>query len=111
MLTRVAVPAGWMPSAGGSLFAIEPCPAAAPLVATPMHHGMAKDQPAHDRSRKTPDCPFAPLVAAGLPPLPAVTLAAPAPVVALAYWRPRPISFLTAGTSRLPPSTGPPART
>jgi len=74
-----------------------------------MHHGAGKHQPSHHDPSKAPDCPFAPLIAAGLPPISVAKLPTPPAVDALAYWRPRPTTFLTAGSSRLPPSTGPPA--
>lgn len=109
LLVRLAVPEGWMPSAGSRAFAIEPCPVAAPLAVAPMHHGGGKHQsPGHGSSR-TPDCPFAPLLATGLPPVAAAALPAPPPFLGPPPDWPRPTTFLSSGVSPLPPSTGPPS--
>src|SRR4051812_19222002 len=55
LFLRMWVPAGWMPSANGGAFAIEPCVAAAPM---PMDHGSNHD-PSH-KAQHDGDCSFAP---------------------------------------------------
>lgn len=109
LLVRLAVPEGWMPSEGSRTFAIEPCPAAAPLALRPMHHGGGKHQAPVHGSSKASDCPFAPLLVAGLVPLAAAAQLAPPPSMGPQVDWPRPATFLSTDANRLPPSTGPPS--
>jgi hypothetical protein len=108
LFLRTLVPAGWMPSATGGLFAIEPCPAAEPPPA--MTHGSGHHHSSsHGSQHDGGDCAFSPLLAgftsfavAGLPagPLPQDEAAPPQSFVVL----------LKTGPPALPPpSTGPPA--
>ena len=109
LFLRVLVPAGWMPAASGGLFAIEPCPAAAPIpslqAAGHHHHGGADH---HSHGSHDGDCAFAPLLAASAPldlapVLPAPTLVAQVPSTPLAA------APLKTGPPALPPpATGPP---
>jgi hypothetical protein len=109
LFLRLWVPAGWMPSAAGGVFVIEPCPSGGPApMAHAMHHGAShKDSP--HRTQHQADCTFAPHHA-GAPP---VALAPPlaAPLLASAS---RDESIVagyapTGPPAPPPPATGPPA--
>jgi len=107
---RVWVPAGWMPAAQGSAFAIEPCPAAAPA---PAIHSMKHDGGDHHGSshqnQHSGDCAFAPAHAAAAPSDYAPLL--PAPVLAARQLTNEvaPPFFATGPPSPPPPARGPPA--
>jgi hypothetical protein len=108
LFLRTLVPAGWMPSATGGLFAIEPCPAAEPPPAmthgSGHHHSSPRGSQHHGG-----DCAFSPLLTgfasfavSELPaaPLPQAETAPPRSLVGL---------FKTGPPALPPPSTGPPA--
>ena len=110
LFLRLWVPAGWMPAANGALFAIEPCPAAQPMVtAHGMHDHGSSDHHGDHKAGHDGDCSFAPhhggLAQLASTPVPAEPLAAterPAQPGTPAFFATGPPAFL-------PPATGPPA--
>ena len=114
LFLRVWVPAGWMPSADGGAFAIEPCVAAAPA---PMlhasHHGSSHGGASHHGSshqnQHDGDCSFAPHQAGIAPVAEMPALVAPAPVVAVLRQTSAASFFPTGPPAPPPPATGPPA--
>ena len=104
LFLRVWVPAGWMPSANGGAFAIEPCAAAAPM---PMDHG-SKHDPSH-KAQHDGDCSFAPHHAGIAPITLPSALATPAEVAAAPIQRQRAPFFAIGPPAPPPPATGPPA--
>jgi len=111
LFLRLLVPAGWMPAPDRGAFAIEPCPAAAPVAsahaAAHHHHGRA-DHQSHS-SNHDGDCAFAPL-SAGIASLDLAPLAAAPVLIAQRQATPLVASPLKTGPPALPPpATGPPA--
>ena len=110
LFLRVLVPAGWMPAANGGAFAIEPCPAAAPVPsvhASQHHHDDAAGHHSHGTSHEG-DCAFAPLLAgfASLDLAPQLHAPPPVPQVPAASLA---AAALNTGPPALPPpATGPP---
>jgi len=104
LFLRVWVPAGWMPSANGGAFAIEPCSAAA---SAPMSH--ASHHGSQHKGQHDGDCSFAPHHAGAAPAELAPAIIAP---VAIAEALPQ-ISltafFPTGPPAPPPPATGPPS--
>ncbi len=112
LLLRIAVPAGWMPAADGSL-SIVPCygfaPPAAPIAHSGGHHGSPKPHHAPEPEREAPQpCVFLALGAAVTPPDPILpALPSPGPIAqALVPAAVRAIPQRLAAPP--PPSTGPP---
>ena len=110
LFLRVWVPAGWMPAANGTPFAIEPCAASAPQPlahAQNAHHG-GPHKGQHNGQHEG-YCAFAPLQAG-------FAAAAQAPQLIAPALAPTPlpeqfaVPFLATGPpSPPPPATGPPA--
>lgn len=106
LFLRLSVPDGWMPAPTGGPFAIEPCPAAAPMT---MPMGGTSDHGSSHKGGHDGECAFAPFqtgidLAAATPPL-HVPQAAPEA-------QPERIRLqsLTGGSpAPPPPATGPPA--
>ena len=108
---RVLVPAGWMPSATGGGFAIEPCPAAAPapsLHGPGHHHHGASDHRSHGTNHDG-ECAFSPLLAGVAELDTAPTLAAPARVEEAATSTTAAAHLKTGPPALPPPATGPPS--
>jgi hypothetical protein len=111
LFLRALVPAGWMPTPSGGAFAIEPCPAAEPLVtvdASAHRHGQTRHDPSHKGNHGS-DCAFAPLLTAfaaidvpALLPAPFASTATPIGLINAPV-------FTTGPPALLPPATGPPA--
>ena len=106
LFLRVAVPAGWMPSTAGGAFAIEPCVAAAPAMASHegAHHGPK------GKAQHAGECSFAPFQASVAET--ASTAEVPAPALAdaaLPQQRLVDRPFVRGPPAPPPPATGPPA--
>lgn len=110
LLLRLLVPSGWMPSATGGAFAIEPCPAAEAtgmvLMTSDHHHG---DSHHSHKLQHDSDCAFSPF---------AGDFAATDVPTIVQVWThrsvelreaPRASFFATGPPALLPPATGPPA--
>jgi hypothetical protein len=105
LFLRAWVPAGWMPAPGGGAFAIEPCPAAAPVPmvhAHGAHHGSHKGQ--HDS-----DCSFAPHHAGAAEIAQPPTFVAPTIAAAALPEHFAAPAFATGPPAPPPPATGPPS--
>lgn len=105
LFLRVWVPAGWMPSASGGAFAIEPCAAVAPMKmakSDAAHHG-----PSH-KAQHDGDCSFAPHHSGTTSAAPAPAMLAPAAIAAPLFRHVAATFFATGPPAPPPPSTGPP---
>jgi hypothetical protein len=109
LFLRALVPAGWMPSAGGNAFAIEPCPAAEPVMQMAGHHaGSTKHVPSHKPDHGG-DCAFSPIHAGFASSDMPVPLRPPLQLADLPVSIATIPAFATGPPAPPPPATGPPA--